>query len=89
MKDVYELNCCLDSERPHGQSPVDWQQRPGGGEEVAGGWEVGGTPQEGLWEAAEVNVGVNYIVMILYQTNPVFQYLCIYVFQSLSYALIN
>ena len=63
--DDYDLNCCLDSERPHGQPLVDWQQRPGGGEKVAGGWEVGGTPQEGLREAAEVNVGVKYKVIIL------------------------
>jgi len=68
--DDYDLNCCLDSERPHGQPLVDWQQRPGGGEKVAGGWEVGGTPQEGLREAAEVNVGVKYKVIILQPHHP-------------------
>ena len=49
----------VDPERPHGQSAVDRQQRPGGGEEAVRGGEAGRDPQEGLGEAAEVHAGVS------------------------------
>ena len=48
-----------DPERPHGQSAVDRQQRPGRGEEAVRGGEAGGDPQKGLGEAAEVHAGVS------------------------------
>ena len=48
-----------DPERPHGQSAVDRQQRPGCGEEAVRGGEAGRDPQEGLGEAAEVHAGVS------------------------------
>ena len=49
----------LDPERPHGQSAVDRQQRPGCGEEAVRGGEAGRDPQEGLGEAAEVHARVS------------------------------